>query len=356
MTYLGFFSVPLGTGATFSWGGMGLAMGPDSASLYYGGNVQGQALGRISIPSLGGTATIITQPTAVPGNTGGENATELAGALVWNGRLLVTKRNKYSTSGYSSVITAGSTGITSFGIMRSFAGVDGHFLGYMGVIPPEWRSAFGAPCFIGNGVMSIVSQDTLGPSFYAFNPDNVDVVNPVPLTRCMEFGFPNSVAGNFPVDSSLTPNNTFSYADYDNAMIFPDGTRTVLWIHRHGYGKATYKVDDGCQASAGEGSAPYRRQVDAFDVNDLLAVKNGTMQPYAVRPYAWWVLPGPADSCSRLSGYIDGGYCFTWDPAARRMYGVITQGDTRQVHAWSLAGGTTTASPPSAPTNVRVVQ
>jgi hypothetical protein len=351
MSYLGYFTVPQGTGATFSYGGMGLAMGPDGASLYYGGHAFEQALGRISIPAIGGTASIITQPTGVPGSTGGENATELAGALVWNNRLLVTKRNKYSAGAYNGVITAGSTSISGFGPMRGFAGRDGHFFGYMGIIPPEWRSAFGAPCFIGNGVMSIVSACTNGPSFYAFDPDDVNVVSPVPNFECMAFPYPNAIA------SPNSANNTFSRADYDNAMIFPDGFRTVLWIHRHGYGSPTYKIDDGCGGKDGEGAAPYRRQVDAFDVNDLLAVRNGTKRPYEVRPYAWWVLPGPTDNCSRLSGYRDGGYCFTWDPASRRMFGVVDQGENRRVHVWRLAaGGATTSPPPAAPSNLKVVR
>ena len=352
VTYLGFFSVPQGSGATFAWGGMGLAMGPDGNSLYYGGNVQQEALGRISIPAIGGTASIITQPTSVPGNTGGQNATEVAGALVWNNRLIVTKRNKYTTSGFTP-LTVGNTNISGFsGSMSSIQGADGHFVsGYMGVIPPEWRSAFGAPCFIGNGVMSIVSQCTNGPSFYAFNPDDVGVVNPVPAKMCLGYPFGHEIA------NPNSANQTFSRADYDNAMVFPDGTRTVLWIHRHGYGNPTYKQDDGCQGSAGEGAAPYRRQVDAFDVNDLLAVRNGTMQPYAVRPYAWWVLSGPATSCGRLSGYVDGGYCFTWDAATRRMYGVLDQGDTPRVHVWQIAGGSvSTPTTPAAPSNVRVIK
>ena len=68
MAYQGYFTVPQGTGPTFSYGGMGLAMGPDGDSLYYGGLVSQQVLGRISIPAIGGTASIITQPTSIPGS------------------------------------------------------------------------------------------------------------------------------------------------------------------------------------------------------------------------------------------------------------------------------------------------
>ena len=101
-----------------------------------------------------------------------------------------------------------------------------------------------------------------------------------------------------------------------------------LYISRHGYGHPTYKTEDGCGGGGGEGAAPYRRQVLAFDVNDILAAKNGSISKRAVAPYAWWVLPGPTNSCGQIAGYQNGGYCFTWNPTTRRMYGAMDYGDT----------------------------
>jgi hypothetical protein len=126
----------------------------------------------------------------------------------------------------------------------------------------------------------------------------------------------------------------------------------VLFVHRQGYGNPTYKLDDGCSGIGGEGSAPYRRQVTAFDANDLLAVKRGTKQPYQVQPYAFWTLPGPSSSCATFSGYTDGGYCLAYDHATRRIYAVLDQGEQPGVHVWQVAAGSPTPAP-SAPSNPR---
>ena len=351
MTYLGEFAVPAGTGPTFSYGGMGLAMGPDGKSLYYGGHVYEEALGRISIPAIGGTASIITQPIAIPGSVGGENVEELAGALYWNGRLLVTKRRRYSTLAYNGVVAVGNaTSITGFSAFQSTQGVEGHFIsGYMGVIPPEWRSSFGGPCFIGNGSMSIRGMCTNGPSFYVFNPDDVAVKSPVPVTECQSYPLA------YPLANPSVANDIWSGSDPSGSYVFIDGTRSVLYINRHGYGSPTYKADANCGDNAGgDGAYPYRRQVTAFDANDLLAVKAGSKKPYEVKPYAWWVLPGPTSSCGELGGYANGSYCFAWDAATRRLYGVEDRGDNRSVHVWSVGGGTTTAAP-QPPTDVKVL-
>jgi hypothetical protein len=353
ITYLGFFSVPEGPPSSpFSYGGMGLAMGADGASLYYGGHVFNQTIGRISIPSIGGTATIIQNPTSISGSTGGQNETQIAGALVWNNRLIVTKRNKYSTGDFKPV-TAGSLSISGFGPMQSVAGATGWYVsGYMGIIPPEWRTLLGGPCFIGNGVMSINSVCTNGPSFYSFNPDSVNAGTSIPATPLMYYPLSN------PLSNPSTTNSLFSRSNYYNAgMAFPAGSRSILFFHRQGYGSPTYKKDDGCGGSSGEGAAPYRRQVTAFDANDLLAVKNGTKQPYQVQPYAYWTLPGPSSSCATFSGYVDGGYCLTFDQATRRIYGVLDQAETRRVHVWQLAdlGGSPPPAPPTPPSGLRVL-
>ena len=74
-------------------------------------------------------------------------------------------------------------------------------------------------------------------------------------------------------------------------------------------------VDDGCGGISGESAAPYRRQVTAFDAKDILAVKNGTKNPYDIRPYAWWVLPGPVSTCANMA--YSG---LTYDQNNNRLY------------------------------------
>jgi hypothetical protein len=377
MTYLGFITVPQ---AQFAPGGASLALHPDG-SFFYGGAFNSQTIGRVSHPAVGGTATVVQSPTNVPGSLNPpSNTTEVAGAFVWNNRLIVTMRDKYNTSAYQNYVTAGTLSIAGFSTMRNLAGVEGHLAGgYMGPIPAEWRTLLGGPAFMGNGAMSIVSQCTQGPSFYVFNPDDVGVTEPVPNFKLLVYGAGTSFQWGYTDNPTNTnfqlPNSSQTYysrADSDHAgLVFPSGSRSVLYIHRHGYGIPTYKQPDGCQGTpgvadsgAGEGTTlnglpwasgliTYRYQVTAYDANDFLAVKNGTKQITQIFPYGFWVLPTTyVDGCAHFTTALNNGYCLAWDETARRMYIVMSDGN---IHVWAIAGGGAAPAPPSAPTGFRII-
>jgi hypothetical protein len=145
----------------------------------------------------------------------------------------------------------------------------------------------------------------------------------------MYFDYPNHMLAN-----PGSANDLFSRADQNNAgIVFPSGTRSVLFFSRHGYGTPTYKQDDGCGGGGGEGAKPYRRQVTAFDANDLLAVKNGSKQPYQIQPYEWWTLDGPSDSCGK---FTQSGLAY--DPKTRRIYGAFEYGESPEIHVWQVNG------------------
>jgi hypothetical protein len=162
----------------------------------------------------------------------------------------------------------------------------------------------------------------------------------------MNFPYPDHMLANPGVANDL-----FSRADQQNAgIVFPSGTRSVLFWSRHGYGSPTYKQDDGCGGSSGEGARPYRRQITAFDANDLLAVKNGTKQPTDIQPYAWWTVPGPTDSCAefRYSG-------LAYDPNTRRVYAAFSYGESPRIHVWQVAESSSSdAVAPAAPRGLSV--
>ena len=345
ITYLGSFNVPRpGTGDSsnsFDWGGMGLAVSEDGNSIYVGGHVYNQTLGRVSIPNVGGTASLIQAPRSVPGSVGSDT-TELSGALVYNGRLIVQKRIPYDNSGSGPTHAAGNLNISGFSSFRRMSNLPYAQFGngYMGIIPPEWRSLLGGPAFAGNSVMSINSKCSNGPSFFVFNPDNVGSgsISSIPL---MYFDYPNHMLGN-----PGSANDLFSRSDQYNAgMVFPSGTRSVLFWSRHGYGRPTYKQDDGCGGAQGEGARPYRRQITAFDANDLLAVRNGQKQPWEVRPYAWWTVPGPSDSCSKFS--YSG---LAYDPISRRVFATLYYKESPRIHVWQVSAGSTPPDDTTPPT------
>lgn len=354
ITYLGSFNLPRpATGSStgsFDYGGMALAVSADGKTLYVGGHVYNQSLGQVTIPNIGSTASLIQAPVSIPGSVG-SGTTELSGALIYNSRLIVQKRIPYDTSGTGTTHAAGNLNISGFSSFSRMANIDSAQFsnGYMGVIPTEWQSFLGGPAFAGNSVMSINSMCSNGPSFYVFNPNDINNKSPIPSTPLMYYPLSN------PLANPNSANDLFSRADQYNAgIVFPSGTRSVLFFSRHGYGNPTYKQDDGgCGGSSGEGAAPYRRQITAFDANDLLAVKNGTKKPYEVKPYAWWEVPGPKDSCGKFT--YSG---LAYDPISRRIYATLSYGESPTIHVWQVSGSDTTSivSPPtlSAPTNLQI--
>lgn len=350
ITYLGSFYLPRpATGETmgsFDYGGTSLAVSEDGSTLYVGGHVYNSSLGRVAIPDqMGGTATLIEAPVHIPGSVGdNSNSTELAGALAYNGRLIIQKRIAYDNSGSGPTHAVGNLSISGFSSFVRLANLNSAQFGngYMGLIPPEWRGLLGGPAFAGNSSMSIITKCSNGPSFYVFDPNDVGVITPIPSEPLMYFTFSHPLAED-------VANDIWIRADQQNAgIVFPSGTRSVLFFSRHGYGPRTYKVDDGgCGGIHGEGAAPYRRQVTAFDANDLLAVKNGTKNPYDVRPYEWWTLSGPQSTCAdfRYSG-------LAYDPISRRIFAAFEYGTRPEIHVWQV-GGTPSNELPR-PENLRI--
>jgi len=351
ITYVGSFNLPDPPSGNFDYGGMGLSVSADGKTLYVGGHVYDQSLGRVAIPDpIGGTASLIQAPVNVPGSIGGScgSNVELAGTLIYNGRLIVQKRCYYDNNG--SVGNTHAVGASNISNFSSFTRLDNlptkqFASGYMGLIPAEWQSLLGGPAFTGNSSMSIISQCSNGPSFYVFNPDDVGVKSPIPSIPLMYYPLSNPLAPD-------VANDIWIRADTMNAgIVFPSGTRSVLFFSTHGYGPRTYKVPDGgCGGESGNGAAPYRRQITAFDANDLLAVKNGKKNPWEIRPYAWWVVPGPTETCAtfRYSG-------LAYDPTSRRIFGAFHYGSSPEIHVWKVSGEPGEA-PPSPPKNLQVLE
>jgi hypothetical protein len=338
MMYLGYFNVPrpaTGEAArSFDYGGSALAVSEDGQTLYAGGHVYNHAVGRVAIPrNLGTTAELIQAPARVAVDFGhpSSGTESVSGALVYNGRLIVQKRNYYDTDGGANSHTAGDLNVSNFCASTRLANLPSVQFGngYMGHIPLEWQALFGGPAFAGNSCMSIIGKCSNGPSFYVFDPDDVGVTSPVPSIPLMYYNTTHPL-----VEDPDAANDIWIRADTKNSgIIFASGTRSVLFVSRHGYGPRKYKVDDGCGGGGGESAAPYRRQVTAFDANDLLAVKNGTKQPWEIRPYAWWELPGPKSTCASMA--YSG---LAYDDVTRRVYIAFPFSTNPRVHVYQIRG------------------
>jgi hypothetical protein len=349
ITYLGKFYLP----SAVNYGEGSLAVTSDDLYLYVNDDTNsGYYLARVDIPNPldSSITTVDISPTLISGDPGGNGENkQINGVMVWGTDLIVQKGVHYDASGnsdYNHQIC--NLTLTSCGPIRAFSegGVQ-YSSGYMGIIPTEWRTLLGGPAFAGNSSMSIISQCSNGPSFYVFDPDDIDETIPTPADELMAFTLANPILDLDPDDG----NDWWIRPDQTNAgMIFPSGTSSVLFISMHGTGDRCYGTgaacSDPCREDQGEHAYPYRAQVTAFDANDLVDAKNGVIDVHAVEPYAWWVLPSfdtDTDNCIEMkySG-------LAYNDSSRRIY--ITNdddtsgGSAAAVYVYEVAEGTQVGS------------
>ena len=338
LTLLGAFPLPRfdGQGISeplngLSYGGRGLGLGPDGASLYISCHDQGDRLARIRIPANGAVATVLEPCTAL-----GDWQHDMVGGSLWyGGTLTVTGYLSYDASGATRTTHYQGASLSTVGNPKALQGPPVGWLGgYLGLIPPEWRAAFGGPALTGLCCVSIISRTSHGPT--------ASVIDPAALgTATLVLGYDQL----HPLDPDTSQSTRFNLTTRVGGIAFPSGTRSVLFFGSMGTGPYCYGA--ACQppnVPTGQGpqAYPYRRQVWAYDANDLLAVKAGTKKPYEVQPYAVWPLTIPdtlADA--RLTSA-------TYDDATRRLYVAIGDEPTR-VYVFQIREGGTPPPPACVP-------
>jgi hypothetical protein len=194
-----------------------------------------------------------------------------------------------------------------------------------------------------------------------FDPDDIGVTSPIPGATVLYYPF----SPLHPLAPYNGTNEYYNLATQIGGMAFPPGTRSVLFFGRQGTGPYCYGegVDnpalhgtnscggdiccyDPADSYKGTHAYPYRHQIWAYDANDLLAVKNGTLETWEPVPYALFLLP---EMNTTSSATIEGA---TFDPASGRAYITEHYGANPQVHVYQIGAPDTT--PPSAPSSLAV--
>jgi hypothetical protein len=349
LRYLGSFGIPANDGSAAAtgdliYGGTAASLSP-GGGLFLTGHDWTQRLCEVSIPAIGGMATIRQRCVDVTEGRMSQvdsSTIKLGGSLVYNGRLIVSAFSYYDAdnnqtkSHFASGATLATGGDVTGPVQVGATGA-GFVSGYMGLIPAEWRGLLGGPALTGNCCLSIISRTSSGPAVSVFNPDDIGRVSPVPATQVV--GYPLSA----PLANADTANEYYTRADRIGGFAFASGTRSVLFVGRHGAGQPCYGTGADCNdptnASKGEHAYPYVHQVWAYDANDLVAVKNGTRQASQLRPYAVWRL---TEMDNNGSAGVSG---VTFDPATRRIYVTIASSTAPRVHVYEITNGTTPPPP-----------
>lgn len=335
LVYKGAFRVPLDKNgsSSFAYGGTGMGFNPANNSLFMTGSDPDPYTAEIKIPEIVNSTSMSALKTATfvqafrdptegklrQINPNDSNAQKIGGHLVYNGKLYVSGFSYYDGSGsQSSSHFVRSLSLSTTGVQGPYkiGSVSAHWVNqYMGLIPSEWRTAFGGPAIAGGCCLAIISVQSNGPSAVVFNPDNLGTVSPVPGTEVLGYPYGKELG-----PGSETKNNLFGLSTRIKGVAFPEGTRSVLFFGRHGQGAYCYGEAAACNDPAwgykGTHNYPYVAQVWAYDANDLIAVKNKQKAPSDVEPYTTWTMDLPffgANDDHQIGGAA-------YDPATKTIY------------------------------------
>ena len=258
---------------------------------------------------------------------------ETIGMILYENHLIVNRLVYY---------TGEETGNTTFVIenprslhrdsVRGYFNMQGNekCAGYMGRIPPGLQAELGGQFFCGNSLgLSVDGRLSDGPSFRTFNPaEVVSLTTPgaafstsAPLLEYPRGdGLRDKPPGKAEADRSIM----YQWSEMCRARsgLIPNGARTLMGV--------------GVQAGANSGThydagpipndtSDYDFHYWLYDLDDLIAVKNGAAQMNAPAPYYNGILPGPAELIAPLPAtYNHGRYtemnhgCY--DPGSGLLY------------------------------------
>jgi hypothetical protein len=340
LEYVGAFRVPDGTSDvnTFEFGGMALGFNPNNNSLFMSGHDHHQLSAEIKIPStitasnsINGLATASLLQSFNDATEGKRNLvnpgggdTKIGGHFVYKGNLYVSAHTYYEAAGSGAVashfrrpinLSAKGQVVGPVRVGDNYPTTVG---GYMATIPHELQDAFGAPAFTGHTGTPGSHTHSMGPMMEVFDPEQIGQTSKVPAKRLLFYSLSNGQ--NLPDQYGVTLESANPYWDHTSwvtGAAFPNGTRSILFFGRHGFGESCYGTNCNDPVSGeiqGFHAYPYKYQVWAYDANDLLAVRAGTKLPYQVKPYAIWTLDLPFTPAEvRICGAA-------YDPATSRIY------------------------------------
>lgn len=341
--YIGAFEVDPSDGSdakegTLAWGGRALGVNSDAHTLLMSGHDWYNRLCEVAIPDDFSRGTRVVQACSdvAEGRLKDidHNAdVRLGGSLIYKGRLILSAYVYYDADGsqekshFVSGLNLAQTGDVQ-GPFRVGKEEAGFVSGYMGLVPQEWQEPFGGSALTGNCCIPIIARTSSGPALSVFDPDELGKESSVPAKELLGYPLDN------PIADPETINPYFTRADFIGGVAFPTGSRSVLFVGRHGSGKPCYGEPGACQDRAGkykgEHAYPYVHQVWAYDANDLLAVKRGKDRPWEPKPYATWRLSEMNDSGdATVAGAA-------YDPATRRLYITQEYGDHPKVHVYEI--------------------
>ena len=331
-----------------------IAYNPVNNSLFIVGHGQMQAVAEYAVPKLITSERLADLNTAgAPLQTfslllnrtpdGNPQAMDRIGGMYYvdqpdsgQSKLFVNTYRYYDAAGSTTQTTlvvddAGDLARSSLTGYLAFAGGAGHTSGWLSPIPNAWQSLLGGSHLTGQSSgIPIISRTSVGPSAFAFDVEEaLDATDRIPTTKLLDFSLRNPLSDDLSNESGDNALWThLSRATY--GFIIP-GTRTYLTLGGsggHDSGVCYKCVQDSGNECGGycppEADDRYQYYW-LWDVNDLVAVRSGTLQAHEVRPYDYGKFSTPFQAGGTKE--IGGG---SFDPATGKLYLSVKRGDTEQ--------------------------
>lgn len=269
--YLGSFRVPkddLNSGHQYqglAYGGAAIAYNPEHNSLYITGHVFNQQVAEISIPALvpivNGDFSTINTASAIQdlvditegnrlnlkadGSAIEVNGCRIGGLLKYGNKLIGGVFAYYDaghyavkshfTSGLTTTATGDFSGMFEVGTKPDPVPQAGFVGGYMTPIPPNWQTILGGPVITGMSTISVLGRTSSGPAAFAFDPDTLGPAAPAPAVPLVYYPESNQTIGTY-----YTSQTIYNKGSHHSGIIFPNGSRSIVYFGRQGLGKACY--------------------------------------------------------------------------------------------------------------------
>jgi len=372
-----------GAGNDVSYGGTGMGISEDGQLLYISCNSVNarRGIATFRIPTQG------TQLQLVKGCSGPDvteikkihpdpnaGTPQIGGILQYGGKIVVSGVITYDAGGTTAKSHWMGPDLDHLSGPFNGTVAPGYVKGGMGIIPQEWRALLGGPAFALSGYDSISSRQSYTPSFTVFDPSTV-VADNFPMQGLVICKHNDPGCNTY---QSWGPATTqYEGSELEGGAFILAGTRTLIHIEREGLGTPEYVngVPTGPNMCAygyttndhnlhgkpypspentrwsyslsdplnekGPKCYPYLLVAKQTDLLDVLAVKNGTKQPYQVRPYTQTILPSGLPDPTKQQ--LQAG---AFDPIKNRLYMIYSAGGgVNNVH--TLDFGPPQPPPPS---------
>ncbi len=343
LEYQGAFRIPNQTygASSLSYSPGIIAYNPTNHSIFITGHANFRTLGEFSIPPLVNSTDLLQLNTSsnlqpfrsildsTPDNNP-QGIDRISGMELIGNRLIINAVEWYdapANNTHTTLIVENPSNIANSPISGYYSLVGAaHAAGWMSPVPTEWQADLGTTYLTGSSSKySINGRLAIGVTAFGFDPASFlnPASTPVPTTTMLDYSLANPLYEDYSsyqrpdynltdIQGSTHSGHTFADAiatvgtndlwttdsQASFGMILP-GTRTYFTIgssggHNSGIGyKATQSDGNLCG-----GPCPYDANDEynyywLWDVNDLLAVKNGTINPHDVRPYAYGEFNAP---------------------------------------------------------------